>query len=357
MAPAGLVQRGQEQMIAGERAAGYRGPPSTRSRSAASRARCAPAPSPPPGPGGPACRGPRAAVATCVRSRAESAQPGLGAAAGGRSASRMCSAPMASCRGGGPPPARAEHLLRAGTKGARVDRGVIGSPERLGFVDEHDGDAVLHRVDEPAAWQTRDFGLRPDTPGRPCTWGRPGSRGAQGPGSCGLLSGRGWGGKSEPGSAAGLLAPVGQHLHPGVEIDRARRAAPRAGARAWAPMALMVAPPRPITMAFCDSRSTNSVTRMYIGRSASRNSSTSAVKAYGSSSLQQLEGGFAQILDHEEAERLGADVVGIELELPLGQVVPDRASSGRSRSPVAAETTTPDSASARRAAETRSALV
>src|SRR5205823_2392353 len=59
----------------------------------------------------------------------------------------------------------------------------------------------------------------------------------------------------------------------GAPINSSRRV------RACAPIALIVWPPRPITMAFCDSRSTKSVTRMYTGRSASRNSSTSAVKA------------------------------------------------------------------------------
>src|SRR5690348_8806260 len=48
--------------------------------------------------------------------------------------------------------------------------------------------------------------------------------------------------------------------------------------RARAPMALSVWPPAPMTIRFCDSRSTNRFTRMYTGCSASRNSSTSAVK-------------------------------------------------------------------------------
>ena len=64
-----------------------------------------------------------------------------------------------------------------------------------------------------------------------------------------------------------------QSRYTGVPVSSSRRA------RACAPIALMVLPDRPMTIPFCDSRSTKRVTRMYIGRSASRNSSTSAVNA------------------------------------------------------------------------------
>ena len=46
--------------------------------------------------------------------------------------------------------------------------------------------------------------------------------------------------------------------------------------------------------------------------------------------LEQLERRLPQVLDHEEAERLGADVVRIVLELSLGQEWPDPLPAGGS---------------------------
>ena len=89
----------------------------------------------------------------------------------------------------GPAPARPR--ARAGPLALSalwVDDGAGRAPdsERLGFVDEHDGDAVLDGVDEAAGVADQGFGLTRGTRGHPCTWGRPGSAAARGPGSWGL---------------------------------------------------------------------------------------------------------------------------------------------------------------------------
>src|SRR6185436_2410363 len=39
--------------------------------------------------------------------------------------------------------------------------------------------------------------------------------------------------------------------------------------------------------------------------------------------FEQREGGFTEVFDHKEPERLGSDLVGLELERPLGEPGPD----------------------------------
>src|SRR5688572_14962164 len=46
-------------------------------------------------------------------------------------------------------------------------------------------------------------------------------------------------------------------------------------------------------------------------------------KGIGKLVFEQLESGFPEILDNEEADRLGPDVLGIELEAPRRQKGPD----------------------------------
>ena len=283
MRPAGLEQRGQQQVL------GRRGrvPASRASFDAASMqplgvrgvgqllARRAPG-RPPPPPASSRCahrgrrRGPSRRSTGSRRCRRAAS-----------SASTMCSAPMASCsRRTASARALVQRALRAGAQRVRVHagRGAVLASERLGFVDQHDGDAVLDRIDEAAGVADEGLGRRRGTRGHPCTWGRPGSRAARGPGV--MRAPRRCSGKSEAGSsAAGALAPVRQHLDPAVEVDRRAdqllEPAPRVGADRLDGARRRA----PITIPFWDSRSTNSVTRMYTGRSASRNSSTSAVKA------------------------------------------------------------------------------
>ena len=83
-------------------------------------------------------------------------------------------------------------------------------------------------------------------------------------------------------------------------------------------------------------------------------------KSVGQLVLEQLEGGFAEILDDEEAHGLGADVLRVEGELRARAGAPRTRASSRAR-PVAwsaAETTSADrSSSRRRSAVTRSPLV
>ena len=63
---------------------------------------------------------------------------------------------------------------------------------------------------------------------------------------------------SEPEAVEGVGAalPVALDPHPGLEVARGRRAAPRARGGPSVPASLSTAPPWPITIPFCDSRST-----------------------------------------------------------------------------------------------------
>ena len=82
-------------------------------------------------------------------------------------------------------------------------------------------------------------------------------------------------------------------------------------------------------------------------------------KGVGQLVLEQLERGLAQVLDHEEAQLLGADVLGVVLELPLGQERPDPREQPVEPLVRSRPTTTGASRSraARRAGGTRSPLV
>ena len=83
----------------------------------------------------------------------------------------------------------------------------------------------------------------------------------------------------------------------------------------------MVRPPWPITMPFWDSRSTNKRDPNVHGPFGFAKLLHFGGKGIGQLVAEQLEGCLTEVLHHEEAERLGPDVVGIVGELSLGQLL------------------------------------
>src|SRR5579859_2554686 len=149
--------------------------------------------------------------------------------------------------------------------------------ERFRLIDQHDGDVIFDRVNQPAMIADESFGR----------WTQSMLQGS-------LAS---WADEDleEIGSEAHEVAYPSRfsagslRRHFGSTFTRKSRKTrcPRSAsilARAAAPRALMVRPPSPMTMPFWLSRSTYNTARIYTGSAPSRNSSISAATLYGSSS-------------------------------------------------------------------------
>src|SRR5262245_25755183 len=171
------------------------------------------------------------------------------------------------------PTSRIEDALRA--RAQSMSGHAAAGSEWFGLVDEHDGDVILDGVHQSAGVAHEAFGRRAVfqlTLAFRADQNLKQFRSETHETSFVIE------GNPNLVSATGSLRQCGRAFthrsrYTGAWTSSSRRLRAR-----W-PIALSVRPPRPITMPFWDSRSTNRLTRMYMGRSFSRNSSTSADSA------------------------------------------------------------------------------
>ena len=153
--------------------------------------------------------------------------------------------------------------------------------ERSRLVDQHDRNVVAHGVAQPALVAERAPAPLRDTRARSCTWGRREWRAAAATSVIAVFRRELI---AESARGAGVLPPVGKHLHPEIEIDRRADEASRSSCgrlRRCSRMRCALAADEDALLAFAlDVQYCANVHR----RATSRNSSISHATLYGTSS-------------------------------------------------------------------------